>query len=382
MTGQHVSFGSNTTFDPSAQPNRPTVHPSRSAQVPGKPDTPAKPKVRTSSDGYIGPRADHQEKSAKKKAYLAKKAKRYKVLAKAKRDAAPKNKVFTADSTAVTSTVTVSDNAEAGPSRIPAQSSASTQTPQINGDSKKRKDREESEVLAGGVGDDEGERERRRREKKEKRANRDPEERKRRKEEKALLRAIASAKEEKGKSKAVVAPEADLAVGSVQNGGMEVDGDIGMPEVEAEEEEEHEADEDDEDDDEDEDEGAVERDQATVGERDISPPTLEAFPLPTPAAAHDPAILSRQGLPANLTDATIINQDLHLPIEEVKVISRGGEERGINEEMVSRLKDMGVIDFFAGEFSDSCHNLELLADHQCKRPCCPSSCRSRSFPIL
>jgi ATP-dependent RNA helicase DDX51/DBP6 len=78
-----------------------------------------------------------------------------------------------------------------------------------------------------------------------------------------------------------------------------------------------------------------------------SPPPLEAFPLPTSAPAPDPSILSRQGLPAGITDATFIPQDLKLAIDDLRVNRLGKVEPGLSEHMKARLAELDITDFFA-----------------------------------
>ena len=90
-------------------------------------------------------------------------------------------------------------------------------------------------------------------------------------------------------------------------------------------------------------------DLAAIPEDDrITPPPLEAFPLPIPAPAPDPAILSRQGLPAGLEHATFIDQELKVPISDLEVHYPGHVEKGLGEQMEKRLLDMGIRDLFAG----------------------------------
>ncbi|WVR08741.1 hypothetical protein IAU60_005799 [Kwoniella sp. DSM 27419] len=78
-----------------------------------------------------------------------------------------------------------------------------------------------------------------------------------------------------------------------------------------------------------------------------SPPPLEAFPLPRMAPAPDAAVLARQGLPSGLEDATFIDQNLRIPLDELDVPSVAGEKHDLSARMKRRLKEMGVEDFFA-----------------------------------
>lgn len=78
-----------------------------------------------------------------------------------------------------------------------------------------------------------------------------------------------------------------------------------------------------------------------------SPPPLEAFPLPTPAPAPDASLLSRQGLPTGLNEATFIPQDLRLAVDSLKV-TRGDEVlSGLSDRMKKRLAELDITEFFA-----------------------------------
>jgi ATP-dependent RNA helicase DDX51/DBP6 len=78
-----------------------------------------------------------------------------------------------------------------------------------------------------------------------------------------------------------------------------------------------------------------------------SPPPLEAFPLPTSAPAPDPSILSRQGLPTGVNDATFIPQDLRLAVTDLTTTRFNKEEPALSEHMKSRLAELDITDFFA-----------------------------------
>jgi ATP-dependent RNA helicase DDX51/DBP6 len=78
-----------------------------------------------------------------------------------------------------------------------------------------------------------------------------------------------------------------------------------------------------------------------------SPPPLEAFPLPTSAPAPDPSILSRQGLPTGVNDATFIPQDLRLAVTDLKTIRLHIEVPALSDHMKSRLTELDITDFFA-----------------------------------
>lgn len=79
--------------------------------------------------------------------------------------------------------------------------------------------------------------------------------------------------------------------------------------------------------------------------RSPTPPMLEAFPLPTSAPTPAASVLSRQGLPAGLEDATFVDQDSRIPLDSLK--DEDGKEY-LNHEMKKRLAGMGVKEFFAG----------------------------------
>lgn len=78
-----------------------------------------------------------------------------------------------------------------------------------------------------------------------------------------------------------------------------------------------------------------------------SPPPLEAFPLPTSAPAPDPSLLSRQGLPTGLNDATFIPQDSRLSVDSLEITKAGRTIPGLSDRMKSRLSELGITEFFA-----------------------------------
>lgn len=94
------------------------------------------------------------------------------------------------------------------------------------------------------------------------------------------------------------------------------------------------------------DEGLVDEDT----QMNLSPssPPLEAFPVLRPAPAPDPRILARQGLPVGLTDATFVDQDMRIRIDQLEHTYQGVTKKGVSERMVKRLSEIGVEDFFAG----------------------------------
>jgi ATP-dependent RNA helicase DDX51/DBP6 len=78
-----------------------------------------------------------------------------------------------------------------------------------------------------------------------------------------------------------------------------------------------------------------------------SPPPLEAFPLPTSAPAPDPSILSRQGLPTGITDATFIPQDLKLAVNDLTTTRINKVVPGLSDHMKARLAELDITEFFA-----------------------------------
>lgn len=79
--------------------------------------------------------------------------------------------------------------------------------------------------------------------------------------------------------------------------------------------------------------------------RSPTPPLLEAFPLPTLPPAPKASVLSRQGLPAGLENATFVDQDDRISLDSfVKTDGTTYLSDGIK----TRLGTMGISDFFAG----------------------------------
>ncbi|EIW66250.1 hypothetical protein TREMEDRAFT_35235, partial [Tremella mesenterica DSM 1558] len=77
------------------------------------------------------------------------------------------------------------------------------------------------------------------------------------------------------------------------------------------------------------------------------PQPLQAFPLPRAVPAPSTDLLLRQGLPTGLEEATFIEENLRIPLSELKMQQRGREVSAISEHMSARLSELGVIDFFA-----------------------------------
>ncbi|WVQ70799.1 hypothetical protein IAR50_000321 [Cryptococcus sp. DSM 104548] len=90
--------------------------------------------------------------------------------------------------------------------------------------------------------------------------------------------------------------------------------------------------------------GDEDDEEAPSRHKSASPPPLQAFPLPRSAPAPDSHILARQGLPKGLQDATFVEQSLSVSVEDLAV---EGKEEALSENMKKRLKETGVINFFA-----------------------------------
>lgn len=93
----------------------------------------------------------------------------------------------------------------------------------------------------------------------------------------------------------------------------------------------------------------------------LSPPPLEPFPLPRMAPAPDAAVLSRQGMPTGLQDATFIDQDLRMGLDtlsaDLKAATPSGP--GLSERTQKRLAEIGVEDLFAVQAAMLPHLLSL-----------------------
>ncbi|BEI90546.1 uncharacterized protein CcaverHIS019_0306160 [Cutaneotrichosporon cavernicola] len=81
----------------------------------------------------------------------------------------------------------------------------------------------------------------------------------------------------------------------------------------------------------------------------LSPPPLEPFPLPRLAPAPAADVLSRQGLPTGLADASFIDQSLRMALGDV----------ALSERITKRLTELGVEDFFAVQAAILPHLLSL-----------------------
>lgn len=306
-----------------------------------------------------------------KKRYLKAKARKHKTLKAAKKASAPKNKNKKSDQT---QNGTVEGNAEAGPSS-PAPSTAvdaadaSIEVKAVKKEKKSTKDKgkakekvvDDDAIVPGGANDEEAARLLR---KQEKRAKREARRLKREaKEDKSgdeeeedvedvvvpggandeeatrlLRKQEKRAKREARKSRREAEEKAaeDRAVPqllSTQPGNVS------------------DSDEDDEPDLDDTDLDSIGDGDETASDdlRSLSgsPPPLEAFPLPTSAPAPDPSLLSRQGLPTGLNDATFIPQDLRLSVDSLTVTKAGRTIPALSDRMKARLTELGIKDFFA-----------------------------------
>jgi ATP-dependent RNA helicase DDX51/DBP6 len=89
-----------------------------------------------------------------------------------------------------------------------------------------------------------------------------------------------------------------------------------------------------------------------------SPPPLQPFPLPRMAPAPSDTVLSRQGLPTGLADATFIEQDARLGVSDLAESLSAGSA-GLSERTQKRLADLGVTDLFAVQAAMLPHLLSL-----------------------
>jgi ATP-dependent RNA helicase DDX51/DBP6 len=88
---------------------------------------------------------------------------------------------------------------------------------------------------------------------------------------------------------------------------------------------------------------------------------MPTFPLPSGPAKASAKMLSMQGLPAALKDAERVSQELRISIDDLHVqsrrksqISKGEDETEqdrLGSRIRKRLRDTGVEEFFAGEYS-------------------------------
>lgn len=92
--------------------------------------------------------------------------------------------------------------------------------------------------------------------------------------------------------------------------------------------------------------------------RSPSPPPLEPFPLPRMAPAPSDAVLSRQGLPAGLANATFIEQSDRLAVSAL-ADKLGAGSAGLSDRTQKRLVELGVSDFFAVQAAMLPHLLRL-----------------------
>jgi ATP-dependent RNA helicase DDX51/DBP6 len=269
-------------------------------------------------------------KTAAKQRYLHKKATRHKILVKARKESAPKNKVPLQDTGDEIERHVEKDDGDV--KAINAENGSEVRKKRKRKDAVKEVDVEtvEKAVLPDeleGEVDESVERERRRAEKKAKRALRDHE----------AKRALKEKKREKTKVKIDKASSNSTSVGQEDTLPPGVDepmeGGDSQDSVDSSEDRPEAMDPDD------------------IAARSPSPPPLEPFPLPQPPPAPSKSLLASQGLPPGLKDASLVDQSLALPIRELMTTRRGKVEKGISDDMVRKLEDMGITSFFAGMFS-------------------------------
>ena len=279
-----------------------------------------------------GPAKHPVQKSEAKQRYLAKKAKKHRKLAKAKRHAAPKDKFYPPGevkedaqpssqlnygSRAETShhashNADTGINAEAGSSKVLCGKIEPSENLTL---SKVAEAEEVDEELDEAVL-----REKRKREKREKRENRDKDEKRARKEarRKAKAKSEAAASEDIGDAAQALSPnEVEAVFGRSPL----------IPET------------------------MLDRiDDADLIDR-IDSPILEAFPLPEPPPIPDAALLARQGLPAGLENAQIVDQNLRIGLDEINLAPgpSSSTSTGVGDVMKAKLQESGIEDFFAGE---------------------------------
>lgn len=88
---------------------------------------------------------------------------------------------------------------------------------------------------------------------------------------------------------------------------------------------------------------------------------MPTFPLPSGPAKASAKLLSMQGLPAALKDAERVSQELRISIDDLPIQSRRKSQTGkgdaeteqdrLGSRIRTRLRDTGVEEFFAGEYS-------------------------------
>lgn len=265
-------------------------------------------------------------KSEKQKQYLLKKAKKHRTLVKARKAAAPKNKDWKPEDETVNGGGAVSDEEKAikDTSLSDGNAIAGPSTPPPSTKKSKKSTKDRVEVVPDAEDEEEEERlakEKRKQEKREKREQRDRTAKRQKKQK--LKETFAEKEDEKGKGKEraevdekELVEEEDTATQIATIGNDDSDQS---------------------------DEAAVETQTQRAESDPIAEPyrhTLEAFPLPTPAPPPDPRLLSRQGLPVGLENATFIDQDLRSPLDDPSA--------GVSERMRKNLASMGIKDYFAG----------------------------------
>ncbi|ORY28038.1 P-loop containing nucleoside triphosphate hydrolase protein [Naematelia encephala] len=320
---KHITFEEPA---PAAGPSH--IHPSRAGIVPQEPAA-----------------KKSKSKTAAKQRYLHKKARRHRVLVKARKASAPKNKSYQPNGSSVANSETDTEdsgsqveepridretNAEAGPSTLVRGPVIPAEEPAVPSKEKNKRKIKETKTVEAVVGEEDSEAERARR-KLEKRKKREERDRTAKRERKAAERAKKE-KQAKAEAPPLLGPESG-DVERIPDATADRLEDI----AESAEENEDEA-------------GSESEDLIPPRPQSPPPPTLEAFPLPTSAPAPDPKILSRQGLPAGLEDAEFIDQDLRLAVDQLQ---------GLSDDMKSKLKKLGIEEFFAVQAALLPHLLPL-----------------------
>ncbi|KAL1412400.1 ATP-dependent RNA helicase dbp6 [Vanrija albida] len=295
-------------------PDRAHFHPDRAAAIESAQPAAKKPKV----------------KSSKKKQYLAKKARRQRKLKSAKKAAAPKNKEWTGE----------------GEESDDDDSEAEDESGDEEGETEEMSGQPEVPSTSGPVDDATAE------------AAAEADERAKRKAEK---RAIRDAR--KGDRKAKRAAERAAKAAPKPNGEATSSAPAPAP---AASDDEDEAEDEEQDDVEEYEHPEIELDTDADAVPDLptrltgspSPPPLEPFPLPRMAAAPDAAVLSRQGMPTGLEDATFIDQGLRQGVAALAE-TLGSGTAGLSERTQKRLAELGVDEFFAVQAAILPHLLSL-----------------------
>ena len=85
-------------------------------------------------------------------------------------------------------------------------------------------------------------------------------------------------------------------------------------------------------------------------EDDSTAMPLQAFPFLQSPEPPDENLLAKQGLPSGLQDAVFVDQNLRTPVADF-AFEKDDSERRLSALLLGRLKDLGIHEFFAGEFA-------------------------------